>query len=91
MQAWQTCKKSAAVHVSAVVRAERILFVDSNNNELLIINLATVPADGILFPHLQQAVDVSRNFLSLNRRCCLIVIGHQIEGLHKTKFTLILI
>jgi hypothetical protein len=37
-------------------RAEKSLLSDRINNELLFINLATVPADGILFPHLQQAV-----------------------------------
>ncbi|HQW96911.1 MAG TPA: hypothetical protein PLU58_13975, partial [Saprospiraceae bacterium] len=39
-----------------VVPAEKSLLSDRINNELLFINLATVPAEGILFPHLQQAV-----------------------------------
>jgi hypothetical protein len=33
------------VHLSAAVQAEKTLLSDSDNNELLIINLATVPAD----------------------------------------------
>jgi len=33
------------VHLSEAVRAEKTLLSDSNNVELLIINLATVPAD----------------------------------------------
>jgi hypothetical protein len=37
-------------------RAEKSLLSDSTYNELLIINLATVQAEGILFPHLLQAV-----------------------------------
>jgi hypothetical protein len=36
--------------------AEEALLSESKSNELLIINLATVPAEGILFPHLLQAV-----------------------------------
>ena len=32
-------------HISTTVRAQRTLFNDSSNNELLIINLATVPAE----------------------------------------------
>ena len=32
---------------------------DSNNNELLIINLATVPAEGILIPVLHKCVTVA--------------------------------
>jgi hypothetical protein len=39
-------------------RAEKSLLSDRINNEHLIINLATVRAEGILFPHLLQAVDV---------------------------------
>jgi hypothetical protein len=39
-----------------VVPAEKSLLSDGINNELFIINLATVPAEGILFPHLLQAV-----------------------------------
>jgi len=31
-------------------RAQGILFSDSSNDELLVIYLATVPAEGILFP-----------------------------------------
>jgi len=38
-----------------VVPAEGTLLSDRISNELLIINLATVPAEGIL-PHLLQAV-----------------------------------
>jgi hypothetical protein len=38
-------------------RAEKTLLSDRINNELLFINLATVQADGILFPHLLQAVN----------------------------------
>jgi hypothetical protein len=37
-------------------RAEKSLLSDRINNELLFINLATVRAEGILFPHLLQAV-----------------------------------
>jgi hypothetical protein len=33
------------VHLSAAVPAEKTLLSDSNNNELLIINLATVSAE----------------------------------------------
>ena len=39
-------------------RAEKSLLSDSTYNELLVINLATVPADGILFPHLRKAAAV---------------------------------
>jgi len=48
------------VHVSAIVRAEGTLFSDSNNNELLFINLADVRADGILISGLRKCVDVMR-------------------------------
>jgi hypothetical protein len=37
-------------------RAEKTLLSDRIDNELLFINLATVPAERILFPHLLQAV-----------------------------------
>jgi hypothetical protein len=46
------------VHLSAVVWAEKTLLSDSNNNELLVINLATVPAERILFPVLHKCVTV---------------------------------
>jgi len=44
------------VHVSATVPADEYKLSDSNNNELFIINLATVPADGILLSRLHKAV-----------------------------------
>jgi hypothetical protein len=37
-------------------RAEKSLLSNRINNELLFINLASVPAEGILFTHLLQAV-----------------------------------
>jgi len=37
-------------------RAKETLLNDSNNNEHFIINLATVPAEGILFSRLRKAV-----------------------------------
>jgi hypothetical protein len=37
-------------------RAEKTLLSDRIDNELLFINLATVPAERILFPHLLRAV-----------------------------------
>jgi amino acid transporter len=43
-------------------RAEKSLLSNRINNELLFINLATVRAEGILFPHLLQAVNVVRHF-----------------------------
>ena len=58
-QAGQTCEKSAIMHISAVVWAEVILMSDSNNNEQLFINLATVPADGILLSRLRKAVPLA--------------------------------
>jgi hypothetical protein len=42
--------------------AEETLLSDRNNNELLIINLATVPAERILIPVLHKCVAVGRNF-----------------------------
>jgi len=53
------------VHLSAVVRAETTLLNDSNNNELLFINLATVPAEGILKSRLHKAVKRMQVFLTL--------------------------
>jgi len=50
------------VQVSAAVPAGKTLLSDSSNNELIVINLATVPADGILFPVLHKCVAVSGNF-----------------------------
>jgi len=43
-------------------RAENTLLSGRINNKFLFINLATVRQKGILFPHLQQAVDVGGNF-----------------------------
>ena len=40
------------------LRAEETLLSDSSNNELLIINLATVSAEGILIPVLHKCVAV---------------------------------
>jgi hypothetical protein len=59
------------VQVSAVASAEKSLLIDSNNNELLTINLAMVRADGILFPVLHK---------------CVAVIGHLKTTLQKMKF-----
>ncbi len=47
-------------------RAEGTLLGDSNNNELLIINLTTVPAEGILIPGLHKCVAVSSNLYKLS-------------------------
>jgi hypothetical protein len=44
------------VHVSAIVPSDVTLLSNSNNNELLFINLATVPADVILLSRLRKAV-----------------------------------
>ena len=54
-QAGQTCQQSAVVHVSAVVWADLTLLNDSNNNEQLFINLATVMGRRIfIFPPAQS-------------------------------------
>jgi hypothetical protein len=58
-QAGQTCYQSALVHVSAIVSSDVTLLSNSNNNELLFINLATVPADGILLSRLRKAVPLA--------------------------------
>ena len=50
------------MHLSAVVGAEESLLSDRNNNEIFIINLATVPADGILIPGLHKCVAVIGHF-----------------------------
>jgi hypothetical protein len=55
-QAGLTCEQSAVVQVSAIVQANVTLLSDSNNNEQLFINLATVQADGILLSRLRKAV-----------------------------------
>jgi len=59
-------------------RAENTLLSGRINNKFLFINLATVRQKGILFPHLQQAVDVVCNamdnvltFLQLRPKCTL--------------------
>jgi len=49
-----------------VLSAEKPLMSDSNKNELLIINLATAPAEEILFPHLLQAVKCSGYLTACN-------------------------
>lgn len=50
------------MHLSATVPAEKTLLNDSSNNELLVINLATVRAEGILIPVLHKCVAVGGNF-----------------------------
>jgi hypothetical protein len=58
-QAGLTSQQSAVVHGSATVSFDVTLLSNSNNNELLFINLATVPADVILLSRLRKAVPVS--------------------------------
>jgi len=41
------------------------LLSDNNNNELLFINLATVGAEGILFPNLHKALPGGGNFMKI--------------------------
>jgi hypothetical protein len=43
-------------------RADETLLSNRINNEVLFINLATVLAEGILFPHLLQAVKRCASF-----------------------------
>ena len=51
--------QDASVQVSATVPADVTLLNNSNNNEQLFINLATVPADGILLSRLRKAVTLA--------------------------------
>ena len=44
---------------SATVPSDVTLLSNSNNNEFFIISLATVRADGILFPRLHKAVPLA--------------------------------
>ena len=60
-------------------RAKKSLLSDRIDNELLIINLATVWAEGILFPHLQQAVKRMRHPKSVRLR--------QVSGMKFVFFT----
>ena len=53
-QAELTCQKSALVRVLAKAPSDVIHFSNSNNNELLFIDLATVPADKILLSRLPK-------------------------------------
>jgi hypothetical protein len=52
------------VNVSAIVSSDVTLMSNSNNNELFIINLATVPADRILIPCRHKCVAVTSYFNS---------------------------
>jgi len=45
MQAWLKCEQGAIEYISSVVSAEKALMTNRNKHELLIINLATVPAE----------------------------------------------
>ncbi|MDQ6845591.1 MAG: hypothetical protein M3Z92_14795 [Bacteroidota bacterium] len=47
------------VQVSATVPSDVTLLSNSNNNELFIINLATVPADEYLLSRLRKAVPLA--------------------------------
>ena len=68
------------MHVLAVVRADLILVSDSNNNEQLFINLATVRADEYLLSRLRKAVDVSDNAAT--------ILNSEIFGIFEKRFNM---
>jgi hypothetical protein len=53
------------VHVSAIASSDVTLLNNSNNNEHLFINLATVPADEYLLPRLRKAVTLAARLLDI--------------------------
>ena len=64
------------MYISAIVPSDVTWLSNSNNNELLFINLATVPADGILLSRLRKAVSLAAIFMrNLPILCGLVIIS----------------
>jgi hypothetical protein len=60
-----TLKQSSAVHIQASYSADGILPGSNSNNQLLIINLASVPGGQLVNSPTAQSLDVGGNLSKL--------------------------